>query len=66
MSLITGCRLYVDEESMAAAYSLDQARQLALPYLDKQQSIKIEIQMASRPTQVWAYDYAVKSWILQT
>jgi hypothetical protein len=65
MPLITGCKLYVDAKSMAAAYSLDQARQLALPYLDKRQSIKIEIQITARPTQVWAYDYAIKSWVLQ-
>jgi hypothetical protein len=65
MSLITGCKLYVDEKSTAAAFSLEQARHLAVPYLDKQRSIKIEIHITSRPTQVWAYDYAVKSWVLQ-
>lgn len=65
MPLITGCKIFVDEKSMAAAYSLDQAHRLALPYLDKQQSIKIEIQIESRPNQVWAYDYAIKSWVLQ-
>ncbi len=64
MPLITGCKLYVEEKSVAAAYSLEQARRLAIPYLDKQQAIKIEIHVASLPTQVWVYDYDIKSWVL--
>jgi hypothetical protein len=65
MPLITGCKLYVDERSMAAAYSLEQARRLAIPYLANRRAIKIEIHVASLPTQVWAYDYDAKSWLLQ-
>ena len=45
---------------------LEQARNIAVPYLENHQSIKIEIHVASRPTQVWAYDYAAESWILQS
>jgi hypothetical protein len=65
MPLITGCKLYVDGKSIVAAYSLEQARNLAFPYLDKRQSIKIEIHITSRPTQVWVYDYAIRSSVLQ-
>ena len=63
MPLITGCKLYVEEKSMAAAYSLEQARRLAIPYLNKRQAIKIEIHIESLPTQVWACDYDSKSWV---
>ena len=65
MPLITGCKLYVDEESVTAAYSLEQARRLAIPYINKRQTIKIEIHIASLPAQLWAYDYETREWILQ-
>ena len=65
MPLITGCRLYVDRNSTAVAYSLEHARRLALPYIDKRQAREIEIGVASLPTQVWAYDYDIQSWVLQ-
>jgi hypothetical protein len=64
MSLIMGCKLYVDEKATAAAYSLEQARRLALPYIDKRQAIKLEICIASRPTQLWDYDYDTREWVL--
>jgi hypothetical protein len=65
MSLITGCKLYIDEKSTTTAYSLEQAHRLAVPYINNRQSIRLEIGVASRPTQVWAYDYATGEWILQ-
>jgi len=65
MPLITGCKLYVDEKSTTVAYSLDQARRLALPYINNRQAIKLEICVTSRPTQVWAYDYSNGEWVLQ-
>ena len=65
MPLITGCKLYVDKKSATVAYSLEHARRLALPYIHKRQAITIEICVASLPAQMWAYDYAIKSWVLQ-
>jgi hypothetical protein len=64
MPLITGCKLYVDEKSTTVAYSLDQARRLALPYINNRQAIKLEIGVTSRPTQLWAYDYDTGEWVL--
>ena len=66
MPLITGCRLYVDETSTTTAYSLDQARRLAVPYINKRQAIKLEINVASHPTQVWVYDHKTRQWVLQS
>ncbi len=66
MPLITGCKLYVDKNSTTVAYSLEHARRLALPFMQKRQAITIEIHVASLPTQVWAYDYDTKSWVLQS
>ena len=65
MPLIMDCRLYVDEKAMTAAYSLEQARRLAVPYIINRQAIKLEICVASHPTQVWAYDYDTREWVLQ-
>ncbi len=65
MPLITGCKLYVDEKSTTMAASLEQARRLAVPYINNRQAIKLEIGIASRPTQVWAYDYDTREWVLQ-
>lgn len=64
MSLIMGCKLYVDEKAIAAAYSLEQARRLALPYIDKRQAITLEICIDSRPAQLWDYDYGSGEWVL--
>ncbi len=64
MPLIMGCKLYVDEKATAAAHSLEQARRLALPYIDKRQAITLEICIASRPTQLWDYDYGTGEWVL--
>jgi hypothetical protein len=66
MPLITGCTLYVDEESTTRAYSLDQARHLAVPYINKRRAIKLEINVASHPTQVWVYDHETGEWVLQS
>lgn len=65
MPLIEGAKLYVDEQYAAVGHSLDGVRRLAVPYIDKRQAIKIEIHITSLPTQVWAYDYDIKGWILQ-
>ena len=65
MPLITGCKLYVDEKYTTVGYSLEGVRRLAVPYIDNRQAIKLEICVASLPTQVWAYDYDIKGWILQ-
>jgi ribosomal protein L16/L10AE len=54
-----GCKLYVDENSTIAAYSLEQARRLAVPHMRNRKAIKIEICIASPPTQLWAYDYDI-------
>lgn len=50
MPLIAGCKVYVDEKSTVVTYSLDQARRLALPYINNRQAIKLEICVTSRPT----------------
>jgi hypothetical protein len=65
MPLIAGCKLYVDEKYTIVGHSLEGVRRLAVPYIDNRQAIKIEIHITSLPTQVWAYDYDIKSWILQ-
>ncbi len=65
MPLIAGCTLYVDEKSMSRACTLDQARHLALPYINKRQAIKLEINVTSHPTQVWVYEHETGEWILQ-
>jgi hypothetical protein len=65
MPLITGCRLYVDEELTAVGYSLEETRRRAAPYTHKQRALKIESCAVALPTQVWAYDYDIKAWILQ-
>lgn len=65
MPLITGCKLYVDEKSTTMACSLQQARRLALPYINKRQAIKLEISVTAHPTQVWIYDHETREWILQ-
>jgi hypothetical protein len=65
MPSITGCNLYVDGKPTTVAYSLEQARRLAVPYFDNRQTIKVEICVASLPTQVWAYEYDIKAWVLQ-
>lgn len=65
MPLMMDCKLYVDEKTTTAAYSLEHARRLALPYINNRQAIKLEICIASRPTQVWAYDYDTGEWVLQ-
>jgi hypothetical protein len=66
MPLIMGCKLYVDEKVTTAAYSLEQARRLAVPYINNRQAIKLEISIASRPTQLWAYDHDTREWVLQS
>lgn len=38
MPLIAGCKLYVDEKSTSMACSLEQARRLAVPYVNKRQA----------------------------
>lgn len=65
MPLIAGCKLHVDEKATTVAYSLEQARRLAIPYINNRQAIKLEICVTSRPTQVWAYDYDTSEWVLQ-
>jgi len=65
MPLITGCRLYVDETSTTTAYSLDQARRLAVPFIKNRQAIKLEISVTSHPTQVWVYEHDTGEWVLQ-
>ena len=65
MPLITGCTLYVDEKSTTTAYSLEQARRLAVPYINKRQAIKLEISVTAHPTQVWIYDHETREWVLQ-
>lgn len=64
MSLIAGCKLYIDEESMTVAYSLESIRRLARPYIDKRQAIKLEIWITSGPNQVWDYEYGTGEWVL--
>ena len=66
MPLIAGCKLYVDEKSTTTAFSLEQAHRLAAPYINKRQSVKLEIWVTSHPTQVWAYDYDTGEWVLQS
>ncbi|MBE0614619.1 MAG: hypothetical protein IH604_13195 [Burkholderiales bacterium] len=65
MPLITGCKLYIDEKSTTTAYSLEQARLLAIPYINNRQAIKLEISVTEHPTQVWIYDHETREWILQ-
>lgn len=65
MPLITGCKLYVDEKSTTMAYSLEQARRLALPYINKRQAIKLEVSVTAHPIQVWIFDYETREWVLQ-
>ncbi|MBK5103135.1 MAG: hypothetical protein MUP61_02105 [Burkholderiales bacterium] len=65
MPLITGCTLYVDERSTTTAYSLEQARRLAVPHINKRQAIKLEISVTAHPTQVWIYDHETREWVLQ-
>ncbi len=66
MPLTMGCKLYVDEKATTAAHSLEQARRLAVPYINKRQAIKLEICITSRPTQLWAYDYDTGEWVLES
>ena len=65
MPFIEGAKLYVDERYAAAGHSLEGVRRLAVAYIDKRQATKIEIHITSLPTQVWAYEYDIKGWILQ-
>ena len=65
MPLITGYKLYLEKNSTVAAYSLEHARNLALPYIHKRQAITIEICVTSQPSQLWAYDYDTRQWVLQ-
>ena len=65
MPLITGCALYIDEKPAIPAYSLEHARRLAVSHIDDRQAVRIEIRIGPLPTQVWAYAYDIKAWVLQ-
>ena len=65
MPLITGCELYVDEKPTTVSYSLEGGRRLAVPYSTTGRRSKLEIRVASLPTQVWVYDYDIAAWVLQ-
>ena len=65
MSLIMGCKLYVDEKLTTVGYSLEETRRRAAPYMHSRRALKIENHVASAPTEVWAYDYDIEAWVLQ-
>jgi hypothetical protein len=65
MTLITGCKLYVDQNLTTVGYALEETRRRAAPYIHNRRALKIESCVASAPTQVWAYDYAIEAWVLQ-
>ncbi len=64
MSLIAGCKLYVDEKLAAAGYALEETRRRAAPYIHNRRALKIE-SCAAAPSQEWAYDYDIEAWVLQ-
>ena len=65
MPLITGCTLHIGEKPEMPAYSLEHARRLAASHIGDLQPVKIEIRIGSLPSQVWAYAYDIKAWVLQ-
>ncbi len=64
MSLIAGCKLYVDENLTTVGYALEETRRRAAPYIHGRRALKIE-SCAPAPAQEWTYDYDVEAWVLQ-
>ena len=61
--LIAGYVLYVDGRETSVGRSLDEAKQLGTQHMSQKKPLRIESAVAPAPTQVWNYDYEMRTWV---
>ena len=61
--LIAGYILHIDGKAAEVGRSLEEAKRLAENYIPKKYALQIKSAVAPAPTQVWNYDYDLKSWV---